>query len=50
MWKLPRQTIMGNNLTLKWLGGGAESVPLDVSRDKSPTRVDLAAPFHDFFL
>ena len=31
-------------------GGGAESVPLDISRDKSATRVDLAAPFHDFFL
>ena len=32
------------NLTLKRLGGG------DLSRDKSATRVDLAAAFHDFFL
>ena len=29
-------------------GGGADSAPLDVSRDKSETRGDLAAPFHDF--
>ena len=33
-------------LTLKRLGGG--TAPLDVSRDKSATRVDLAAPFHSF--
>ena len=48
---IPKLMYLFHEFNPKKLGGGggrAESAPIDVSRDKSAMRVDLAVPFHDF--